>query len=330
MFWHTETPIVITSNPWILPILKKPIHWLWGTCNVWTQYGLYLLNIARYDSFTAKKIFDTYDILVSNDEKIRIARTKHIDNPKIIVLFCHTVFGSYGELSHIPKNLKNESVVYFSYSRRGVHQELHTKYYNVVGSTEILDNVINHIQNLYPNTNIHAVGASAGTCLLTRYLSTKNSTKKITSAVFISPGYHFIRSIFEMPDSVRARLLKQLKLKYHHCVHPKLMNSKTLIEWVQHHHTTTEYNTTDEYIVNNDPLYFLKSINVPTLMISALDDFCFPGSVTKQFYNLPFENNNITMAITKHGGHISFIDYGSQIPWSSRVVLEHIKSKLIL
>lgn len=330
MFWHTETPIVITSNNWILPILKKPIHWLLGTSNSWFQYGLYILNIARYDRFTSPKILHTYDMLITNSEKIRIARTKHIIKPKIIVLFCHTVFGSYGELSHIPERLRNESVVYFSYSRRGVHPELPTKYYNVVGSTEILDIVVDHIRNLYPNTNIHAVGASAGACLLTRYLATKNDTKKITSAVFISPGYHFVRSIFEMSESVRSRLLHRLKEKYNHCVNAKLLDSNTLIEWLQHHYTSSGYTSANEYIENNDPFYFIKSINVPTLMISSLDDLCFPGSITKQFYNLPFENKNITMVITEYGGHISFIDYGHPIPWSSRVVLEYIKSKLIL
>ena len=83
-----------------------------------------------------------------------------------------------------------------------------------------------------------------------------------------------------------------------------------------------------EFLLESDPFYLTKQTNVPTITISALDDFCFPGVITEESTNLPYENKNITMVITNHGGHISFIDYGATISWSSRVAIEHIRCKL--
>ncbi len=330
MFWITETPTVISSSDWVLPILRRPIHWLRGLVNVWAQYGMYMMHIMKADRFTAVRLFDVYDMEVSDTESIRIARTKHMINPKLIVLYCHTLFGSYVELSHIAAQLQDDPIIYFSYSRRGVHPELATDSYNITGSTDILDKVLDHIQSIYPHTPIHAIGASAGTCLLIKYLGSSNRLKRIKSAVLISPGYNFLKSIQEIPPTVQVSLLNKLKSRYRHCMNPVLLQLTTLKDLALYHYTSTEYNSAQEYILNNDPCHFLNSINVPTIMISALDDFCFSGNITANHTDLPHTNKNITMVITKHGGHISFIDYRSIVPWSSRVAIEHIRSKLSL
>lgn len=333
MFWIKETPKVITNkNNYILPILKKPIYWSLGANNCLLQFGMYLNYISKPDRFYALKLFSTYDISIDNNpfNKIRIARTKHIDNPKLIILYCHTLFGNYKEFSHIANELKAEPIIYFTYSRSGIHKELPNTNFNVVGSIKILKIILNHIKALYPYVPIHAIGASAGACLLIRYLGDPNISTLIKSSVLISPAYNFQKSINLIPDHIQYELLSRLKFDFKHCVSNNLINSKTLSDWMHNQYETTEYKNKDEYIRNNDPYYYLKSIKVPTLMISALDDFCFSGSVVKDYYNLPYENSNITMIITNNGGHISFIDYKSTIPWSSRIAIEHIRSKLLL
>lgn len=330
MIWVSETPRVITTNDWILPILKHPIHWLRGVANVWSQYALYILNYMQTDKFVAKKLLNVYDLNVGDNEKIRVARTRHIVKPKLIVLYCHTVFGHYSEFAHLAEQFKNDPIVYFSYSRRGAHPDLSTKHYNITGSTDILDKILDHINSVYSNVPIHAIGASAGTCLLSKYLGSKNQSKRIKSAILISPCYNFTRSIAEIPASVQSRLLAKIKVKYAHCLNPTILNVNSLQELALHHYKMTEHKSFSEYIRNNDPAYFLNSINVPTVMISALDDFCFPGNITKDYYDLPQRNNNITMIITQRGGHISFNDYRSTVPWCSRVAIEYIKAKLLL
>ncbi len=330
MIWISETPKVITSDDWILPILKQPIYWLRGMANVWSQYGLYALNFMQTDKFMGIKLLTMYDLDIGDSEKIRVARTKHMINPKLIVLYCHTVFGKCTEFAHLAEGLKDLPVIYFSYSRRGVHSDLPNKYYNITGSVDVLDKILDHINANYPNIPIHAIGASAGTCLLSKYLGSKNKSKRIKSAVFISPCYNFIQSIADIPDTVQSKLLEKLKNRYRHCVAPVLLNVKTLREWAILHYITTEYESTQEYIKNSEPHNFLHRINVPTLMISALDDFCFPGSVTNKYLDLPYQNKNITMVITKRGGHISFVDYRATLPWCSRVAIEHIKAKIAM
>jgi pimeloyl-ACP methyl ester carboxylesterase len=331
MFWITETPTVITNKDnYILPILKKPIYWTRGISNPWAQYGMYMQYIAKQENFYMTKLFNVYHLELNSREKIRIGRTKLMPNPKLIVLYCHTVFGSYKELSHLANEFRNDPVVYFSYSRKGVHKELHADNYSVVGCLDTLDAVINHIQTLFPTTPIHAIGVSAGSCLLTRYMALRNQSKKIKSSVLISPGFNFMKSISLMSHYVQEHLLNKLKLSYSQCVSDRMLNANTLMEWADAQYDSTHHTSRLEYLLESDPVYMTKRINVPTIMISALDDFCFPGVITEESTNLPYENKNITMVITKMGGHISFLDYNATIPWSSRVAIEHIRCKLTM
>lgn len=329
MFWITETPKVITNKDnYVLPILKKPIYWTRGVANPWAQYGMYMQYIAKQDNFYATKLLNVYDLDLNANEKIRIGRTKLIPSPKLIILYCHTVFGSYKEFAHVANEFRLDPIVYFSYSRKGVHKELHSNSYNVVGCLDTLDIVINHIQSIYPTAPIHAIGESAGSCLLIRYMALRNQSKKIKSSVLISPGFNFVKSIKLMNHYVQDHFLNKMKVKYNQCVTNNLLNAKTLMEWAELQYESTHHNSRLEFLLESDPFYLTKQINVPTITISALDDFCFPGVITEESTNLPYENKNITMVITKHGGHISFIDYGATISWSSRVAIEHIRCKL--
>ncbi len=329
MLWIYETPKVISQN-YVLPILKQPICWLKGSVSAWIQYGLYKTYITAYDTFYAAKHLTVYELPISAYERIRIAQTIRAAKPKLIVLYCHTLGGTYEQFSHLTNELRNDPVIYFSYSRKGSHSDLPTSEYNVLGSLEVLNAVINHIMTRYPSIPIHAIGSSAGACLLTRYLAMCNQDKKIKSSVLISPGYDFQQSIVYMESKVQALLLSSLKSVYNHCSPPEMRESANLIEWIHHHYKSAGYDTPQQFMLYNDPRYFLHRINVPTILISALDDFCFPGYITQTYADLPFQNKNITLVMTKYGGHISFVDYRQTIPWSSRVALAHIRSKLIL
>lgn len=58
------------------------------------------------------------------------------------------------------------------------------------GSTSDLKEQLEHIQNLFPKSDLYAVGSSAGTGLLVRYLGEQGTDTPFKAAFAMCPGYN--------------------------------------------------------------------------------------------------------------------------------------------
>lgn len=58
------------------------------------------------------------------------------------------------------------------------------------GSTSDLKEQLNHIQSLFPASDLYAVGSSAGTGLLVRYLGEQGEDTPFKAAFAMCPGYN--------------------------------------------------------------------------------------------------------------------------------------------
>jgi uncharacterized protein len=269
---------------------------------------------------------------MNDQSEILIAMSKNMPSPKAVVLYLHTVCGDYTQLSQISNVFKDENIAYVSYTRSGNDPDRKFSSFNFVGRIEELELVINYINHVYPNTEIHAIGASAGSALLIRYLGIKNTSRRIKSAVLVSPGYHFIESCKNMNGLSKAYLVNKMKYMLRgQSDNLQLKSVRNMDDWLSYQSNLLGYATTNEYVLDCDPVHYLKSINVPSLFISSLDDNIFCGDITKKYTNLPEINENISMVVTKNGGHVIFEDFGHDIPWFLRVsqewVLYHLSSK---
>jgi predicted alpha/beta-fold hydrolase len=78
------------------------------------------------------------------------------------------------------------------------------------------------------------------------------------------------------------------------------------------------YASADEYYERNSSGRFLHRIDVPTLVVHALDDPWIPGDSYRNFRWA--SNPNLTPLLSAGGGHVGFHAAGSRVPWHDRCI----------
>lgn len=269
-------------------------------------------------------------IHMEDGTEIELAISAPSTTPRAVVLYLHTVCGTYSQLAHMGMVLRDDNIAYITYTRAGNSRNCRKfSKFNFIGRIDELQLVLSYISRKYPDIPIHAVGASAGSALLIRYLGKYNGSKIIKSAVLVSPGYNLRKSFDNMNGISKAYLVNKMKYTIRSLpCKDDLKSVKTLDDWVRFQSRMLGYGHHEEFIQDTDPIYFLDRINVPSLFISSLDDGIFEGHITQTFTDLPRRNENITLVITKRGGHVIFEDEGHDYPWFMRVIREWVIKKI--
>lgn len=329
MLYDRELPTIYSKLKVDLPILNREIVWFKPYYTTIGQMVLYHTMIKPKEKRIARELLSTKIIKMSDGSQIKIGTT-NLKSPKAVVLYLHTVCGNYTQMSHIAEIFHRENIAYVSYTRSGNDHELNFSKFNFVGRIDELQLVLDYIGVIYPNIPIMAIGASAGSALLIRYLGKYNKNKRISRAVLFSPGYDFIKSMHNMNVVTQSYLVSKMKWNVRRTnshIH-NLKNVNNLSDWVEFQAKILGYDSSDEYIKECDPSYHLDKINVPTMFISSYDDGVFEGNLTKKYLHLPFINDNLIIITTNRGGHVIFEDHGHDYPWCLRVARDWFKKHL--
>ena len=329
MFYETEYPKVYSTSNIFLDILSKPIKWFKPYSSSLGQLILYRFKVKPKELRSADNILNKQIIRMRDGSEILIGVSTPSRTPRAVVLYLHTVCGDYTQLAHMGKMFMNDNIAYVSYTRSGNDPSLSFSKFNFIGRIDELQVVIQYICSIYPGVPIHAVGASAGSALLIRYLGGYNHDLKIRSAVLVSPGYNFMKSFQEMGYVSKSYLINKMKYTVRNCQQKEeLSNISSLEGWVCFQSKLLGYKSPNDYIANCDPVNYLHRINVPTLFLSSLDDNVFQGNITSKFTHLPTINSNIIIVTTNRGGHSMFEDDGYAYPWSLRVIREWVDNRI--
>ncbi len=327
MFYETEYPKVYSANHIPLSILKQPITWFKPYMTGLGQVFVYRMRMKKQEREAAKSDMSRVIIRMQDSSEILIGVNSPEGKVKTVVLYLHTVCGNYTQLAHVSGVFKEHQIAYITYTRSGNDHRLNYNKFNFVGRIDELQTVIRYIKSRFPNTPIHAVGASAGSALLIRYLGAFNQEKHIQSAVLVSPGYNFVRSCRNMNTISKAYLVNKMKYMVRHLQNgasAHIKSIETMDDWLAFQSKLLGYANEDEYIRDCDPVHYLTKINVPSLFISSLDDNVFSGSITSEYIDLPQQNPNIILVTTNRGGHVMFNDVGYDVPWFIRVIKEWV------
>ena len=129
-----------------------------------------------------------------------------------------------------------------------------------------------------------------------------------------------------------ANFLKSFKekLREKHKIFPELFDTKDFhliknFKQLDDRYTAplNGFSSAEHYWEESSSIFYLNSINVPTLILSALDDpflpeECYPIEQAKN-------NNYINLEIPKYGGHIGFMPYGrNKLYYSEQRSIEFI------
>lgn len=207
------------------------------------------------------------------------------------------------------------------------------------GATDDLIEVIQHIISTKIYSEIYLKGFSLGGNVVLKYLGEGNPIpKQIKAAVAVSVPCYLKGSAKELHtfknrlyhDRFKKHLIDRLKLKqkqFPNILSEEAIKSIKTLKDFDDVYTSKAHGFKDafDYYETCSSLQFLKNINIPTLIINALNDSflspeCYPVKEAKH-------NPNLYLEMPKYGGHVGFIDKNS-VYYNERRALGFIKSML--
>lgn len=322
----------------LMPSLKRTLKWPIWCYGAHMQFLSYSILSSRNDRKIANVIYEITKLELYDGEKTLISWGKFNGTPKGILLLLHTVYGDYSESATIAQQaMKTLNLIPVSYSRRGHSFPLTKAEFNTVGSHEDLQRVLDAITSKYPNLPIYAIGSSAGSSLLARYLGDTGDNSRISGAVLISPGYDFEKSQMIMPYISTKMAVKKAKRvfltpnekilsTYDPISFTAMLNAGSMEEWHQHQwRFAGNYKSMESYYNQHNPVYVLKHIRRPTLYVNAMDDIAFPKRLTSKFRSLPDICPTAIVVHTRRGSHLGFYEGWGRI-WSTSVTIEFLRA----
>ncbi len=204
------------------------------------------------------------------------------------------------------------------------------------GATDDLDVVVKHaIHKGYKKITL--IGFSLGGNLTLKYLGESIRPSEINKAIVFSVPLHLASScaslssrsnylyVLKFLRSLKAKVEEKGKIRNDIDLKP-LASIKTLQDFDNEYTSKLHgYKDAMDYYESCSSLYFVKNINVPTLIVNAandsfLSDACYPRDMLK---NHPY----VQLIIPKQGGHVGFTQFNSNgLFWSEEKALQFYKN----
>ena len=264
-------------------------------------------------------------------------------NTPIVILF-HGLAGSYkspyiqGAMNEAKKNGFASVVMNF----RGCSgkENLLARAYHSGDSADALS-WINSVTDRFPNSKIFTVGYSLGANMMLKLLGELGENSPITASVAVSAPLQLdicadaINKGFS--KFYQWHLLKALNIsleqKYQKHNMEKLINFKK--DNVKEIKTFWEFDniytapmhgfkSAQDYYIQCSSKQFLKDIQTPTFIIHSLDD---PFMDNKMLPISKELSNNVTLELSKYGGHVGFIEGTLWNPeyWLEKQIIKFLK-----
>jgi predicted alpha/beta-fold hydrolase len=183
------------------------------------------------------------------------------------------------------------------------------------GATDDLDLVVNRALDY---EEIYLVGFSLGGNLTLKYLGEAKRNEKIKKAVVISVPLDLDKGVHALHTArgliYEKRFIRNLKAKVHQkaSLYPDTLKTEDLALvktlWDFDEYFTAPLHGFDgavDYYRKCSAKFFLKGISIPTLIINAQNDPILSRESLDM--NLTKDLSNVSMELTKHGGHVGFI-----------------------
>jgi len=220
---------------------------------------------------------------------------------------------------------------------RGCSGEPNIKYRSYhSGATEDLEEVITHILDNKNYTEIYINGFSLGGNMTLKYVGENQELPEQIKGViavsvpcFLEGSANELHKLKNKPYAIRFKkhLVEKLKpklLQFPENISAEEIRSIKLLKDFDAIYTSKAHGFKDakEYYTKSSSLQFLPSINVPTLIINALNDSflspeCYPIKEAKN-------NKNIHLEMPNYGGHVGFVSKGKYY-YNELRALEFIK-----
>lgn len=226
-------------------------------------------------------------------------------------------------------------LMYFR-GRSGEPNRLPRSYHS--GDTGDLEEVVQRIRQRHPDTKIAVVGYSLGGNVLLKWLGEKGDSAGITTAIAISVPLDLHQAALKLGSGLSRIYQRHLLNKLRGSVTAKaaLHRPPFPVDRLQELNTFHKFDNeitaplhgfrdVDEYYAKSSSKQFLGSIEIPTLLLQAIDDPFLPDSTLPGKDEL---SHAITMELSQHGGHVGFVTGSNPLQpryWLEERILQHLE-----
>ncbi len=220
-----------------------------------------------------------------------------------------------------------------AWNYRGCSEEMNKalRFYHS-GASDDLGDVVNHVIRQGYN-NIYLIGFSLGGNLTLKYIGEKLADPTIKGVVTFSVPLHLHTSCLQLSMSSNwiysRRFLKSLKNKIRTKaklmlgLHPEDLDNITTLQEFDDCYTGPLHGFKNalDYYQQCSAVHFLKKIQVPTLIVNALND----PFLSKECFPTEINNSFVQFETPSRGGHVGFYQFnGNGLYWSEQRALQFI------
>ena len=221
----------------------------------------------------------------------------------------------------------------------GEHNRMPRSYHS--GDTGDIGFLVDHLQKRYPGVPIAATGYSLGGNALLKYLGEADRRGQVQAAAAVSVPYVLAEGAKQLNTGFsrvyQRRLLNLLKRKITGKFNERdcpfeLDKISRLNDFFSFDDTVTAplhgFAGVDDYYTRSSSRQFLKSINVPSLLIHARDDPFMNGAVIPAPDEL---SESVQLELAQTGGHIGFVSGwtpGYAVYWLEQRIVEFFEGYL--
>ena len=206
---------------------------------------------------------------------------------------------------------------------------------SLLGCTQDLRAQIQHIQHCCPDSDLYAVGSSAGTGLLVRYLGEEGSATPFKAAFALSPGYNSELGF----DIVHPFYSKMMTKKLVKCFIEqyqdawqddvdlaRLVNAKNLAEFERNYFHLAGFEDYASYAQAVNPIYVFEDIKIPLMVLNAEDDpICRIANLTPYKEALAKMPNVLVVTTTKGSHCIFYQGFAKTESWATRLIADYFR-----
>ena len=309
----------------------RPTPWL-SNCHV------HLLYFDLIKKKTIQLKYDRIDQLTMQDGGITAIAWYGYqlppDTPTIVIM--HTITGTPESMRELVKDLHHHTGWRIALCVRRGHAglPLPIPQMSIFGSTQDLKQQLDHIQDIFPTSKLYAVGSSAGTGLLVRYLGEQGLETPFQAAFAMCPGYN-TETGFENVHPFYSKVMTKKLFKsfidpYQQTWSqvlslPKVLATKTLQEFESQYFEMAGFKDYQSYTQATNPVYVFENVKIPLMILNAEDD---PVCSIKNFepYKATIEQmQNVAVITTKKGSHCGFYEGLATKSWAARLMADFLK-----
>lgn len=318
----------------VLPQLKqkyRPTPWLSNT-------HLHLMYFDLIKKKTIQLKYDAIEQLHMSDGGITgiawYGLDLPADTPTIIVM--HTLTGTPVSMSELVRDLHRHTGWRVALCLRRGHANLPMPIpkISIFGSTDDLREQIQHIQAKFPDSPLYAVGSSAGTGLLVRYLGEEGEQTPFKAAFALCPGYdteHGFKNVHPFYSKVMTRKLFKSFIYPYTTTWEKtaslaqVLASTSLLEFQYQCFELAGYSSFEDYNQATNPILVFENVKIPLMILNAEDDPVCHIQNFAPYKEAIQQMSNIMVVTTKKGSHCGFYEGVNHTQsWSARLIADYL------